>query len=309
METTRITIKEIVFSDETYRIGREPADDRLCVSLRRFGMLRPPVLLEGARGYTIVSGFYRLTAVAGLGWEALDCIPVRSVDPEWFLARALEKEYRREIGPVGKLRLAGVLDTLFSSEQARLKDMCVRGFGIPEQVLGDMPFRQCVLGLPGPLRDYCDAKDIGYRVLAKLVSLPAGVLSNMSLWVSNSRMKVNLFRAIVDMLDDIIRRDGDAGFLAGIDGGPGDEAARDAYIHDRIFEARYPEYSAMKDRAGRITGEYSASGISVTLPRGMDGPVIRVSIDLDTRDGVGGAMKKVRLLDEKRIGELLGIIG
>jgi len=309
METSRIPLKQINYNDNSYEIGRRVSDDRLLVSIRRHGMLRLPVVLGGSDGYAILEGFNRLRAAAELGWESAECLVAASPDPERFLAHALEKEYRRDIGPVGKVRLAGILEELFRTDPSRCRRICITGFAVPEQVLDDPKLRKFVMEMPAPLADYCDAKDINYRVMGKLRALPAGALTRLARWVSQDRMRVNLFRSIVDMLDDICRRDGDAGFLDGIDEAPAEGEVQDSHIHERVFEVRYPEYAGIKKKAERIVAEYSMPGISIEVPRNIEGPVLRIRLDLDSRDGLEGSLKKLRMLDEKFLAALMGLLG
>ncbi|HOW82409.1 MAG TPA: hypothetical protein PK573_07615, partial [Spirochaetota bacterium] len=83
----------------------------------------------------------------------------------------------------------------------------------------------------------------------------------------------------------------------------------DSHIHERVFEVRYPEYAGIKKKAERIVAEYSMPGISIEVPRNIEGPVLRIRLDLDSRDGLEGSLKKLRMLDEKFLAALMGLLG
>jgi ParB family transcriptional regulator, chromosome partitioning protein len=67
-----IPLAKIDTNDETYRITTDVSTADLEASMKRVGLLKPPVLREKASGYSPVSGFRRICACRKLGWESVD---------------------------------------------------------------------------------------------------------------------------------------------------------------------------------------------------------------------------------------------
>ena len=65
-------------TDNTYRITTETNLDDLTASIKKIGLLNPPLLLEDNSEYIIVCGFRRIEACRGLGWSQVEA---RILDP------------------------------------------------------------------------------------------------------------------------------------------------------------------------------------------------------------------------------------
>ena len=67
IETVKLT--NIDCTDNTYRITTETNIDDLTASIKKIGLLNPPLLLENNSEYMIVCGFRRIEACRALGWS------------------------------------------------------------------------------------------------------------------------------------------------------------------------------------------------------------------------------------------------
>ncbi|NQT68731.1 MAG: ParB/RepB/Spo0J family partition protein, partial [Desulfobacteraceae bacterium] len=76
IETVKLT--NIDCTDNTYRITTETNIDDLTASIKKIGLLNPPLLLENNSEYMIVCGFRRIEACRGLGWSQVEA---RILDP------------------------------------------------------------------------------------------------------------------------------------------------------------------------------------------------------------------------------------
>ncbi len=65
-------------SDDTFRITTQTSFDDLIASIRRVGLLSPPILAEKKTRYTIVSGFRRIAACNYLQWDTIQTRLVRA---------------------------------------------------------------------------------------------------------------------------------------------------------------------------------------------------------------------------------------
>lgn len=75
----RVSLRQILSKDETFRISTETSGDNLIRSIRRIGLLHPPILRPVSAGFAVVSGFRRLAACRAL---AMDAIPAKVLDSD-----------------------------------------------------------------------------------------------------------------------------------------------------------------------------------------------------------------------------------
>ena len=99
----QVLLREIDFDDRYYMIGRDHIDQDLTSSIRNFGVLDPPVIMQTKGKFRIVFGFNRLRILKSLGHDAAPALVINKIEPEWYIGRALLKSRRNECGPIGRL--------------------------------------------------------------------------------------------------------------------------------------------------------------------------------------------------------------
>lgn len=67
-----ISIDSINLDDTTYKISTPKPIDDLIFSIRRIGLLSPPIIKQTQEKYVVVSGFRRIAATRHLGWLQID---------------------------------------------------------------------------------------------------------------------------------------------------------------------------------------------------------------------------------------------
>jgi hypothetical protein len=74
-----VPLEQIDLQNDDFRITTGEDIDALTASIQHAGLISPPVLLQQACGFTVVSGFRRLAACRKLGWQE---IIARILEPE-----------------------------------------------------------------------------------------------------------------------------------------------------------------------------------------------------------------------------------
>jgi hypothetical protein len=134
-------------------------------------------------------------------------------------------------------------------------------------------------------------------------------------------MRINIFKKIVEMLLDM------ANGIANSAAPSGDSGARDERrasfpefsqkfagregekeLLRAVFEARYPEYSALKKRADEIISALSSSGVGIEFPEFFEGGSLAVKITLGKRDGAEAVSRKAEGIDRELLRELLSML-
>ncbi|HEY1404993.1 MAG TPA: ParB N-terminal domain-containing protein, partial [Spirochaetota bacterium] len=73
-------------------------------SVKKYGILEYPVVIERFRKYVIVLGHHRLAVAKSLGHSSIAVNIWDDFNPEKYEKELLRKMYHREIGPIGRLQ-------------------------------------------------------------------------------------------------------------------------------------------------------------------------------------------------------------
>jgi hypothetical protein len=305
----KVLLSDIDFDDLLFKISRDTVDEGLEASIRNFGILDPPVLLQLREGFRIVFGFNRLGILKRLGQDAARVDVLYSVDPEWYIERALLKCHRNESGPVGRLKILFILRDMLAVDPARLAVVGKHGLHIPENFIDNRPLCESIMNLPDPLMRFIDHKDIQYKTIRDMMNLPESAIGLISRWIGIGTIRVNIFKNIVEMLSDICARDGGIAAVENIM--PDDSASIkrwDDYLLGRVFPVRYPAYSAMKNKADEIVRQYDVRGVHIDYPAYFEGDSIDLKLILSKRDDPAAVKKKINDLDVSKLRELLDLL-
>lgn len=304
----RVFLRDIDLNDRYFKISRNRIDDELRSSVRDFGVLDPPVLVEREMGYRVVFGYNRLDILNHMGVDSVDAQVLPAIGVEFFLARAMLKCLRNESGPVGRIRIISILKDL-GMDFDRLVHIGTRGLHVPDEFIRDDSLRDRVQELPMPVKNYLDARDIHFRIIRDVVRLPHGTAKAISSWLIFAPLRVNIFKCIIEMMMDIQTRDGDTRFIEEIEPDESIERIKwDEHLCNRIREVRYPEYTAVKKKADEIARYFSARGIRLHVPPYFEGDRIDLKISIGARDDPESIWKKLEDTDWSRLRKLLDLL-
>ncbi|MBN2078677.1 MAG: hypothetical protein JW838_06905 [Spirochaetes bacterium] len=305
MAVQRIPIRDIDRDDEYFKISRNRIADDLRSSIREFGVLDAPVLLDEGGRLRTVFGLNRLEVLAEMGAGYADAAVLHSLEEGWYVSRLLLRSHRNEIGPVGKIRALAILDEYFGMEPDRRRGIASRGLGVPGDFATDRSLNRSVHELPRSLGDYLDCRGVPFRVIRDLLGLPAGAVEALSSWVDGFPLKVNVFRSLVDMIADITDRDGWPGPLgAMLPGGPGGGVHNEEELRAAMHGARYPEYEAHRRRADDAADYFRSRGIRVAFPPFFEGDAVELTVRVARGDDPVETVKSLGALDPDRLGKL-----
>ncbi len=307
-ELKTISLDAIDCEDRYYKISRNRIDDGLRSSIREFGVLDPPVVLEGDGPSRVVFGFNRLQALREAGAETAAVMAVPVVDPEWYAGRVLLKCLRNEAGPVGRLRAHAILKGM-AMEAGRLDRIAKQGLRLPDEFTRDSALAELAGELPALLSDYLDCRDIQFRIIRDLARLPRVAHEALAAWIAYAPLRVNIFRFIVDMLVDMMVRDGSVDFVRDIH--PDESIDRkqwEDHLYRLIGEARYPDYSAARKGADDIVRYFAARGVGIDYPPYFEGDRVKVTVSLGRRDDPALIRRRIEEADLSKLKDLLDLL-
>jgi len=128
----KVKLAAINFADDTYRVTTTANSDDLMVSIKKVGLLNPPLLIENNSGFTIVCGFRRIEACRALQWKN---IPARILDPETkklICARlaVTDNALQRPLNLIEKSRAIKLLAGHFKDDNGLFSELSA--LGLPE---------------------------------------------------------------------------------------------------------------------------------------------------------------------------------
>jgi len=304
-----VRLAEIDFSNEYYRISRCRTDERLLRSIENFGVLEAPVLLRGEGKHLIVFGHNRLGALRRSGADGCNAVVLDALDPRAYVEYAILKLHRNEISALGRLRLMSILRDSLGCDEGFLKRFARLGAGAGEEAIAGGEMQERLSALPRPLASYCDARDINMKILMHVLSLDAEALSLLSDWVEACAMRVNVFREIVELLDDIRRREGAlSSARAAAPHGARDAREFEERLREALHAIRYPRYTRLRAAAEGLIREMGRKGAQAGLPAFFEGDEVELRLVFRKDEDPREAERRLRGITAEELKKLFELL-
>jgi len=297
-----IPLNQIDIEDETFKVSRPMQGDSLRKSISVSGMLEPALLLRQERKYTIIFGHNRIEAAGICQMDAIPASVVEQITLQPYMEGVAKKIYHDEVGPCGKCRVLNILRFVFNADNLQLQN-AGNVINVPGNFVRNPENADVVTGFPGELREYLDVKNVGFRVITGMMVLPQPAINFLSEIVQNTQMRLNYFRDIVSMMDDILRRDGSLDEVLAVDRDNSDDRrVREESLYRAVRNIRYPRYTEMKNRVDEIDTMLRQKGVTVNFPPYFEGDACTVSFVVKKGDD----LSRAALQPDDEVAELLG---
>ena len=202
----RVSLKQIRLEDETFRISTDTSGDALVRSVRRMGLIHPPILRPCGEGFVVVSGFRRLAACSALG---IADILVRLMDSGASDAECIEmaiadNAFQRQLNSIEMSRALKLLSFLYPD--VRSLSAAALDLGLPDNpaVIGKLLL---LSGLPHEIQG-----GVVSEVLSMVMALELGQLDGSAGVVLTElfgylKIGLNKQREILTLVQEIAHRD------------------------------------------------------------------------------------------------------
>ncbi len=301
----RLRINDICVDDETYKISKNTTDDKLKNSIRRYGILTPPLLLNEKNALLPVIGHNRLKLAKEINVENVDVHIIQKEDHEIYVHHALLKNYNEELGPLGKVKLCRILSD-FAVSRAALNDIRINDLKIPEYIRDSDSLAGEMIKLPKVLYDYLDIKGFDYRTIRMITSFPLEIKELLSRWISDTNLKKNIFRETVEYVWDIYKRDSKIDALVNIDfASTDDHMRREDVLSSKLFELRYPEYYSRKTFFEDYRYRIEKKGFILSYPEYFEGDHIVIGLKIKKTETPEFISNRLPGLNDEELHELL----
>ncbi|MBN2231953.1 MAG: ParB/RepB/Spo0J family partition protein [Deltaproteobacteria bacterium] len=254
-----ISLTEVDFADRTYPFswGAPPAG--LVASVRRLGVMVPPLLAPGTKGWIIVSGRRRLLAAGEVGLAEVAVGRLTTADPAELLPRVFwENAGSRSFNPVEAADILTVLEPLLPA--AELARDVVPALGLAS---GARTLARCraLHDFPEVLRDLAAGGRVDGETVDRLREWSPAAIAAAARRATELPLNRNQLRELVELVDGVARRQGEPPAVvltrlkdaAGNGAKDGDGPGRDtpAAVRDRLRGWYYPHLRAAEERFDR----------------------------------------------------------
>jgi len=301
-QPVEIPLNHIDIKDQTFNISRPMQDDSLQKSISESGMLEPALLLENEGRYRIIFGHNRIKAAGKCQLAVVPARVIEQVPMQSYMDGVAKKMYHDELGPCGKCRVLNIVRKYFKADSQKLQN-AGNILNVPGNFVRNSENADAVTAFPGELQDYLDVKNAGFRVITGIMALPQPAINFLSEIVQNTQVRLNYFREIVSMMDDILRRDGSLDNVLAIDRDDSDDRrVREESLYWSVRKIRYPRYTEMKHMVDEIATMLRQKGVTVNFPPYFEGDACTVSFVVRKGDDLSRAV----LRPDDEVAELLG---
>lgn len=200
-----VSLADIDFGDERFRITTRRESGDLHASIRRFGLRTPPLVTPAGAGFIMVSGFRRVNACRELGWESIPArvLPTASAY-ECALRAIAENSLERPLNLIETSRALNLLER--TALGGRIPDLDASALGLPThpEVTGRLK-RLC--RLPIDVQDGVLEDAISFAMACELGRLEEDLGIAFAGLFRRLKPSLNKQREIVSLVSEIAGRE------------------------------------------------------------------------------------------------------
>jgi len=204
IETVKLT--NIDCTDNTYRITTETNIDDLTASIKKIGLLNPPLLLENNSEYMIVCGFRRIKACRGLGWSQIEA---RILDPETQKAdcagiAVTDNALQRPLNLIEQSRSLALISGFIKDDVMLAQELSILGLPENQSVIKKI---ERICHLSRPIQRAILSDTISLAMALELGKLAPDVGAGFVELFENLKLSLNKQREIVTFVQEIALRE------------------------------------------------------------------------------------------------------
>ncbi len=298
-----IPVSHISTEEKYFKISRNNISEELLKSVSQHGVMDPPCVLSCNACFKALTGFNRLEAARISKLEEVDVYVTEEYDHEIIMSEAVRKSYSGLIGTGGRLRCIIILRERFCIDEDQVIHFAENTLKVPRSIFSSN-YASKITELSAHVFDYFDMRDVPFKTVTDFLNLPQNVSKALGDAAYTLGMRLNLFKSAVLMCSDICRV-GNGGRLLEVFMS---ESHSDQDFWDRIFQTRYPEYTAIISRAETLAASVSGKGLSVILPKHLEGDVVKVSLNVRKGDKLEDLIQRLHKVDPIKLEQLTGLL-
>jgi ParB-like chromosome segregation protein Spo0J len=304
VELTRLAIDAINPRDERYRITTARALDPLIASIRRVGLLVPPLVRPEDEGLAVVSGFRRIEACRRLGWERLAVRLHSARRDRYDAARCAvgENSTARTLDPIETGRALRLLESHAPHGAVPAEDLAALGLPANPEIGARL---KALAALPESVQDGVVEGSIPLAAAFELGAMEPSAAAAMADLLRPLRASLNRQREIITLAAEIARRDGiplveflkDPGLRGVLDRPKADRNQRARALREWLRRRRYPVLSTAERNFEAIRQRLAPGAeIKLAAPRDFEGTAFVLEVTIDGPESLERQRERVNAL-------------
>ena len=295
-----IPLADIDPRDERFRITTRRDSDDLHLSIGRLGLQAEPLVLPGASGFVIVSGFRRIAACRGLGWDSIRAQVLQKASPYICALKAIAaNSLERPLNLIEISRALRLLDQYAPDGQAPPEDTAA--LGLPTHA-GMAARLKTLCRLPAEVQDAVLEEAVSFAMACEIGRMEEGLAVALARLFRELKTSLNKQREIVTLVAEIARREGidPMGVLSEerlsrlLDAQDLDRNQKTQRIRKLLRQRRFPALVAAEDnfhsRRQRLAlGE----NLQLAPPRDFEGTRFTLTLNFESLEEVGRLREKL----------------
>ena len=282
--------------------------DVLCESIRKVGLINPPLVARNPEGsFDVVSGFRRILALKALGERNAFCHDVTTVlaSPlERILAAFYENLATRKFNDVEKAMLLHKLQGHVATEEILVSFMPLLSLPSHE---GTLEFYLKLLGLDGEVQKALAREEISIKVAKVFVEMEKASCQAVFKWISTLKFNFNQQVKFIDYLEDISLREDvaiaallyDEYFIAILENPHLNNPQKAKTVLETLRVRRFPRLTQAQQAIESAVSTISMPpGASIQYDPYLEDPYYRLEIKFRHGKDLKNAIRKLHALRE-----------
>lgn len=305
-----VRIDSIHCEDIRFKITAYADPTFLCQSIRQFGIINPPVLLEDTSGYRIVCGFNRLSACQQLKLTEIYC---RILDADTPLDRCIcmaiaDNASRRSLNLIEQARAIALLGSCHPDMLELIDTANKLGLTVNKEMIGKL---LQVDGMNGLMKTGIAQGSIALPVALQLQSISDASFSNeLAALLLELDLSLNRQREMLDWIVSICRRDSihpsqllSIGSIQSIRTDHTiDRREKGRHLRDKLRKIRFPAITNHENRFAETVARLKlAKGTHLIAPQHFESPYFSLKFDFQNRQELSDKLREFDRLSKSNI--------
>jgi hypothetical protein len=308
-----VPLAEIDSGDERFRITTRRDCGDLLLSIGRLGLQAAPLILSGATGFIVVSGFRRIAACRGLGWDSMRARVLEQASPyECSLKAIAANALERPLNLIETSRALRLLDVHAPGGQAPPEDAAA--LGLPAHA-GLAARLKSLCRLPAEVQDAVLEEAVSFAMACELGRMEEGLALAHARLLRQLKTSLNKQREIVTLVAEIARREGidprqvlaEERLTRLLDAPDVDHNQKTQRLRRLLRQRRFPALAAAEDNFHRLRQRLAlGENLHLAPPRDFEGTRFTLTLSFEGLEEVGRLRAKLdELLDHADLKTLL----
>jgi hypothetical protein len=289
-----IPLADIDPRDERFRITTRRDRDDLHLSIGRLGLRAAPLVLPGAAGFIIVSGFRRIDACQGLGWDSIRARVLQQASPYQCALKAIAaNSLVRPLNLIEISRALRLLDRYAPDGQAPPEDTAA--LGLPTHA-GLAARLKTLCRLPAEVQDAVLEEAVSFAMACEIGRMEEGLAVTFARLFRQLKTSLNKQREIVTQVAEIARREGidprhvlaEDRLSRMLDAQDLDRNQKTQRIRRLLRQRRFPALVAAEDKFHALRQRLKlGDNLQLAPPRDFEGTRFTLTLNFESLEEVG----------------------